>query len=115
MFNPINPVQTRDGREAKVYEVYPNKNILHGAIRTKDNWNVCIRRANGQMYELFQQPGDFINIPEKFEIRGWVNLYKKEYILSIIHNSRHDADNSASPERIACVEIVVKGNVGEGL
>lgn len=43
--------------------------------------------------------------PLKLKKYGWLNVYKGFCAGAVIHKTRKDADNFASPNRVACVEI----------
>jgi len=52
-------------------------------------------------------------IPEKRVYEAWVNIYSCGD--SVVLDSRREADEAASPERIACIHIKQEYTEGEGL
>lgn len=113
MFDPRKPVQTRDGREAKVYEVYDK--YLHGAYKNDDgSWDLVHRTINGLVYHGTIRDKDFVNIPEKFEIKGWVNVYP-DGSQSPPYETKEFANIRARYGRIACIFVDMTVNKGQGL
>jgi len=60
--------------------------------------------------DAFKSPWDIINVPEKREL--WLNIYPNTYLIGA-YETRTDADNWASSDRIACVRV--EYTEGEGL
>lgn len=115
-FDPTKPCTTRDGKEVKIYEVYPGQGMIHGAYKADDgkfysaSWNI-------EGIEYYGYNGgriDLINPTVKHE--GWINIYPncKEVFGSEIHPSRGIADLHAdNATRTACIKITWED--GEGL
>ena len=113
-FDPTKPVQTRDGRKARIVS-----DRLSGgahkfiAIITHENGceNGYTYDEGGYYYCLSNPCGlDLVNVPEKREM--WVNVYEGCDIL-VRHDSRDSADSNATGNRIACVRVEYED--GEGL
>lgn len=114
-FDPTKPVQTRDGRKARIvdtnYKGGP-KSIL--AIVTLNSTLEAAHAYNkdGSYLTNMTQDLDLINIPEKYTL--WVNLYAdRGSMFTHSHSSRAQADVNAGASRIACVKVEFEE--GEGL
>jgi len=104
MVDLTKPVQTRDGRKARVLCTDRKHNISAPviALLTEENGNEFCRtyRADGQ-YMPCRSASDLVNLPEKRMI--WVNVYVGDYLTP--HSSKELADMAAAVSRIACVEV----------
>lgn len=67
------PLQTRDGREVRIYaqDGLPPWTI-HGAIKRPDGWEFRVWPGNGQLDGYFEWDYDLINTP----ITVYVNVYE---------------------------------------
>lgn len=111
-FDPTKPVKTRDGHKARIVsdkaENHPYKYI---AIITQDHGReyAATFSSEGNYDTLVGECGqDLINVPEKREM--WVNVYADDVTS---YDTKREADEIASPSRIACVRVNYE--VGEGL
>lgn len=125
MLDLTKPVQTRDGRSVRIFCTDGGGDMpVLGAIGAypKGHWDLRRWSAKG----FIRPPGygadndDLMNIPETFEQELWLNVYKKapgslREWGTAFHYNREDADRSAGNDRVACVHVVIKGEVGEGL
>jgi hypothetical protein len=116
-FDPTKPVQTRDGRKARIICTDAKGGNPIVALRTSEN-------GKYEVMELYYEDGrcqasspgcDLINIPEKRTLDCWVNVYDRKCAPVCEYSSRSYADASAGPDRIACLHIVQEYTVGEGL
>ena len=104
--------QTRDGRPVRVLCVdadgdYPVVALAGGCVYTYTlEGKVLIGTAEGA--------DDLIPVPEKRRVKFWVNVYEP-LRSSVIHADKDNAEASASPDRLACLEIDREFTVGEGL
>lgn len=101
------PVQTRDGRRVKIYAMdgAPHS-LIHAAKLVDGGW------------EAFGTDGsDLMNVPAPIDRTAWVNVYRSGAGPSDCEcfKSKDLADRHASPTRIACIQIQIKGNEGDGL
>lgn len=122
--NPLETkVQTRDGRKARIIcvdRVGPQPIVA--LILTCNAEHSETYNPNGK-YTVFgneESSSDLINAPETFERRGWVNVYPTAVkgVFENIYIANEAADfhrQQHGTTRIACVEVVVKGTVGEGV
>lgn len=118
MFDPTKPVQTRAGREVRIYATdgggcYP----IHGAVKNSEGWEGACWRANGD-YRMqyrgdYPGPYDLINVPEKRRLRGWVNVYCGNDTFG--YATREEAERRRSAGCTACVEIDLEYEEGQGL
>jgi hypothetical protein len=118
MFDPTKPVQTRDGRDARILATdgrCEDAPLIVEVVDHDGRWKVDVRRADGRA--TWHGPNDdLVNAPEKRRLKGWVNVYTWEsarYMYSSKENA--DALSVCSDGRVACVEIDIEYTVGEGL
>ena len=113
-FDPTKPVQTRDGRKARIVSDKVSrggyKYIAIISEESGDEWSGTFI-SDGSYYASGDAcHRDLINVPEKREM--WVNVYEGCDIL-VRHESRDSADSNATGNRIACIRVEYE--VGEGL
>lgn len=111
------PVQTRDGRKARIICTdlkCPDFPIV-AAFQLTGSFNEEVSstfRRDGTFLSGTQTVSDLINVPEKREV--WINFYpKEEGRLPRVHDTKSDADKHASKDREACVKVVYQE--GDGL
>jgi hypothetical protein len=110
-FDPTKPVQTRDGRSARIL-----------CTDLKDRWPIvaAITRTDGTEYSTgyavdgkftcrHQPERDLINVPEKRTV--WVNVYPDDCLK--VHETESRAEVVRTSHCIACVPLTY--TVGEGL
>jgi hypothetical protein len=123
-FDPTKPVQTRDGKPARILATDLAGNAgsrpIAAAIMENyqsDDWEV-VRRYTSEGVSPYGG-NDLINIPEERELDVWLNVYPdgQPYQHGFLHDTRRGADNAnaARSDRIACVHIKQKYHVGDGL
>lgn len=118
MFDPTKPVQTRDGRPARILATDFKGNFpIVAAVEFCDGTEIVYSYYDdGTMNRSRLQRGyDLINIPEDQELDVWVNVYDQEALLPRCHRTKAEADSYAAEDRIACIRIQQKYAVGEGL
>jgi len=109
-FDPKKPVQTRDGRPARIVcrdakGSYP----IVAMIEIDGEEQPKTYTADGKFDRFGGLPLDLINIPTKRT--GWVNVYPpyegsmQIAFLSDAYRTREEADKDAAECRIACVQI----------
>ena len=114
-FDPTKPVQTRDGRKARIVSDKVSrggyKYIAIISEESGDEWSGTFI-SDGSYYASGDAcHRDLINVPEKREM--WVNVYDGSYKSPVGHDSRESADLCSFQNRIACVRVEYE--VGEGL
>lgn len=114
-FDPTKPVQTRDGRPARILAT--DLKSSHGAIvaivNTEGEERAIHFHASGHYFTETESAIDLVNVPEKRTIEFWLNVYPD--ILAHRHDSKKAADLCASKHRIACIHIKQDFVEGEGL
>ena len=131
MLDPSKPVQTTDGRSARIVctdayvQISPTcseKEILAlvpGVDGTED-----IRRFSQSGRAKYVYGYDLINIPQHIKKEGWVNIYGTVVLpntssflpgVGRLHPTKASADHNAFEGRIACVKVVIECEEGEGL
>lgn len=116
-FDPTKPCTTRDGKEVKIYAVYPGQKWeIHGAVKNENGvWQSVAWDKRGR-YNEYDLPStlDLMNITETHE--AWVNVYPASIDLfgSELHKSKEAADLRANNHiRTACIKVTWED--GEGL
>ncbi len=109
------PVQLRDGRPVRI--VCTDADSDHPIIGYIPGVNVNLSyrwRKDGTASRVIVNSGmDLVNAPEPFEREIWANIYGTDAFS--IWTNKEGADAYCGPNRIACVKITIKGNVGDGL
>lgn len=106
-FDPTKPVQTRDGRSARIIcfdRKCDNGNTIIALVnnRFNDDESITLYMSSGRMNHINDCESDLINIPEKQT--GWLNIYSDNYCF--VYNTKDEADKCATKgERIACIQI----------
>lgn len=103
-FDPTKPVQTRDGREARIICTDAKGDYPIIALVGPDE---ILRFYDSGGKSYYYSENDLINIPEKRVV--WFNVYNDKFG----HETKEDADTNCSSDRIACVRVEYE--VGEGL
>src|SRR5690606_4254934 len=117
------PVQTRDGRPARIICTDAKRiefGIRHpivAEIEDDSTWSaVIVAYTESGHYFNSKQPSshDLINvsIQHKYTRTNWVNIYPDGVVTW--HSSRHEADVSAAPKRIACKQVTIEFAYEEG-
>jgi hypothetical protein len=114
-FDPTKPVQTRDGRKARIICTDAKNNQPIIALHEIDDDGEAIRyhEADGKWFAGEECNNDLINVQEKRIHHRWINIYPSG--AEIPHASKESADKAANTSRIACIEITKEYTVGEGL
>lgn len=121
-FDPAKPVQTRDGRKARI--VCTDSKHMYGEIRQPIIAEVEVNESckavtvnyteSGRLFNDQQESHyDLVNIPRKHTCTCWVNVYSDGY--ATYHTSRLVADACANANRVACKQITFEVEEGEGV
>ena len=115
MIDPKKTYRTRDGREVRIYAVDGlNGCRVHGAIRHPEyGWEHRAWFTDGRMYS-YPSDSDLIEVKPRIKREVWVNVYPDE-IECLYYVTKLRADRGATPNRIACVKLVIDCEEGEGL
>jgi len=124
-FDPTKPVQTRDGRAARIIcsdREYRGHVGVFVALVTSTNGHEHLTThgvagnctsLNGYSTAKIVEDCDLINVPEEpIEYTGYVNIYPSN-IMGARYLTREGADERCSSSRIACIPITF--TEGEGL
>jgi hypothetical protein len=105
--------KTRNGLPVELITVSGRGNLsVVGYIGA--NTSVSSWFADGKFYIGAGDSGnDLIEVKEKRAEKFWLNLYPDG--CHAVHQSREDADDNAGPHRLACKEIELEYEEGEGL
>lgn len=123
MFDPTKPVQTRDGRKARIictdrkHEAYPIAALVFDEDCGEED--VEFFAADGREYVGDDNDIDLVNVPEKVE--GWVNIlhlpdvsseFYDTFASAAVYKSKEAADTEAADVwasrgyvRVACVRV----------
>ena len=108
--------RTRGGHEVRIYATdgetaYP----IHGAIKDNGEWESTTWTADGLIYE--NKPDndlDLVEVKPRIKHTLWLNIYP-DNAGSYLYNTRVEANNAACKDRVACVQIDIDVEEGEGL
>ena len=102
-FDPTKPVQTRDGRAARI--ICTNRKMARATI------DALVTQADGSEFlegfgdtggvhnSAYRSANDLVNIPEKRF--GWMNIYPATKLFA----SREDADDASHAGRVSCIKV----------
>jgi hypothetical protein len=114
------PLQTRDGRKARLLGVIKCYNSeasgTHVVASMLDDSaeSVDIVFTNGRSYSpVKDSDDDIINTPERIKREVWLNVYQHSECYG--YDSKDEADDCAMQTRIACVRVQIDCEKGEGL
>ena len=111
------PVQTRDGREVRIYAKDGGSDFpIHGAINhPRRGWEVRQWGKDGKITSVSEFECDLVNAPRRVKVERWINVYKNGACST--HASRVIADDYSGTglDRIACIQICSEVEEGEGL
>ena len=123
-FDPTKPVQTRDGKKARIKATdlanpeYPIVALVtdntpggleYPIIYTRDGFKYSTRK---------ETQDDLINIPERIKREVWINVYPEGSSIDggvSPYSQKSKADEYAHRERLACVRVVIDCEKGEGI
>jgi hypothetical protein len=112
------PLQTRDGRPARVICTdakgrYP---IVALVDDPRNGQLVVVRTTEGFLDPAFPNHySDLVNVPPVRECReAWINTYEKS-LGECVHPTRAEADAEATTARLACIHLTFSFAKGDGL
>ena len=102
------PIQTRDGRPARLLGVLKGIRVGHVVAYEKDTSEfVLFRQSDGHSMFDVDSPSDIINVPpEPKRFVRWVNVYSNQDLITV-HYDRVRADSSALGSRSGCRKIII--------
>lgn len=108
--------RTRDGREVRIYAVDGGgEYYIHGAHHNYDDiWISACWTVNGFFHTGDRKdPSDLIEVREKHTRTVWINIYQHYSQGNFL--AKDLADEYAESGRIACIQIELTYEEGEGL
>lgn len=107
--------RTRSDKNVRIYAVDGSKPYsVHGAMEeAKDSWCPRSWTAKGKFHRYSNNPNDLVEVKPRITQKGWVNVYPDHF--KGAYETKEHADEMAAPHRIACVEIGIDCEEGEGL
>lgn len=118
-FDKTKPVQTRDGRAARIVAELNTPAFPLLAVITNKNGSEGAQHftREGYLYGPGSlNPADLVNVPVKITRTYFINVYSNESgSMDCLHETRHSADSEASNGRLACVPVTVEFEEGQGL
>lgn len=118
-FDKTKPVQTRDGRAARIVaELNTPAFPLLAVITNKDGSEGAQHFSReGYLYGANARNDlDLVNVPVKITRTYFINVYPNESgSMDCLHQDRRSADVEASEGRLACVPVTVEFEEGQGL
>lgn len=108
------PVQTRDGREVKIYTTKGAHKIyliVGEHLNCGDEWEPTRWRADGTVEPNWPIERSLINVPQQHTV--WINVYRGQASMSFHHADKTSANKAFTEGRIACIEVTFQE--GEGL
>lgn len=112
---------TRDGRPVRVLCVdRVGIQPVVALVRLENGEEIPLSfSSDGQFIDSSRVETDLIPVPRKFSFKRWVNVHQVAGVpvdsCGSAYNSRIAADRTATPTRIACIEITIEGREGDGL
>jgi len=105
-FTKPETLQTRDGREVRIYAtdcggMYPN----HGAVLCDNAWLIQSWSIHGKCTTLPDSNSDLIPKPPR--VTGWANVYPNPsgYKLALLHDSEEEARREAGKDAVGIIRI----------
>jgi hypothetical protein len=111
-FDPTKPVQTRDGRKARIIatDLDAEQNIVAIVEGPDGKEYVETYCPNGHLVKNKVTVSDLINIPEK--ITRWGNIYKPYFLDAIcIHDTRSMAEEHKDEDRVGLLELTFENGI----
>ena len=103
--------KTEDGCRVKLFEVLDDK--IFGAYRSvRTGWWIQTRWLLGGECVTGGPNLDLVEVKRKIIHKRWANVYEHS---CPSYTNREAADRLANDNRLACVEITVEAEEGEGL
>ncbi len=107
--------RTRDGREVRIYAVDGREGEeVHGAFLSKGGWVSNSWAANGLWCAGGEDACDLIEVKPRIQREVWLNVYP-DVAECLYYTTKQRADESAVPQRIACVKLTIDCEEVEGL
>lgn len=120
LFDPTKPVQTRDGKPARIISTdakadnYPIVALIADSQGREEAHHF---QADGRACRHDQSPLDLLNIPPKKQtLTRWINIYPGGDTGKLYHTkAAADLKQSGHRNRVACKQLTIEYTEGEGL
>lgn len=108
--------QTRGGVAARVVAIRNAIHTEHPIVAIYGSHETIETYALDGCWRAGKSPSDMdLMIPKvPFSYTKWANVYP-DHRVRAMHNTKHHADAYAEEGRIACVQVTIAGNEGDGL
>lgn len=121
-FDPTKPVQTRDGKPARILCTDFKSNdhdlpIAAAVMLEYGNEAVCFYTVSGLFHDnALISSLDLVNVSVLHTREFWINLYPAgSNSMCWPSLSKDGADVVAAPDRVACVKVSISFKEGDGL
>jgi hypothetical protein len=91
-----------------------NEDLYLGCVIVMSEWDGRVMYFDKYGKKRGSACPDLIEVKPRIKRRVWVNLYKENYNI-FIYDSKITADNAATGTRLACVELDIDVEEGEGV
>lgn len=106
--------KTRSGLPVRIYATDGGADCpVHGAICLGDTWHLGAWTNKGFCVAINESDLDLIEVKPRIQLTEWFNIYRTGTQGG--YRSRELADTYAATERVACLEITIDCEEGEGL
>lgn len=114
-FDTTKPVQTRDGRKARIICTdAKGKYPLVALVDTEENEMALNYLQNGKFFSDREHNNDLVNIPETKTVEFWVNVYNDGEVGNA-WRTKEDAIGCRDVGLFAVKKVTIEVKEGEGL
>jgi hypothetical protein len=118
-FDVSKPVQTRGGKPARIvatdYKAGRGYTIL-AVIMESDREYAFSYLPDGRFSsDGREEDNDLVNVPQRIRKSMWLNIYNRNDVSACAHSSKELADRESMYGRVACVEVKIDCEEGQGL
>jgi len=90
--------------------------VIIGILRFEQEDRVMFFKQDGTVFDTPNSQHNLFTPSKRIKRTYWVNVDRKEgYPQPRLYINRHHADDNETPDRIACIEITIDCEEGEGL
>ena len=107
--------RTRDGREVRIYATDGGVgNSIHGAFKDANNiWRQHCWREDGNDY--YSKSHDLIEVRPRIQRTVWLTIWSNNYIEASNKPEWRNGPLGGGEEPVACVQVEIDCEEGEGL
>jgi hypothetical protein len=111
------PIQTRHGKPARI--VCRDLKGSYAVVAIVDNGEeeIPFRYTSEGLFFNRDMPHDYdlVNVKHRIKRSVWINLYHRNGMTGVTHDTKEQADEGSMGSRIACVEVLIDCEEGQGL